>query len=224
MGKLNKNDIKFIAEHCKNVYLKKHIGSLVGENITYFKDDNINGYTFSLAGVTYIIVAGTDEFSDWLANLKIPLVRADGENFWCRVHSGFYSSYKQVRDHITKATKDKSRVIIAGHSLGGAIATLASFELATANQDLELYCVTFGSPRVGNRNFAGKFNKRVKESYRLVYRDDAVTKLPNSLLLFKHVKTLYQSSKRRFLTYFGRPGDHDMENYIEGVQDDMFKL
>ena len=51
----------------------------------------------------------------------------------------------------------------AGHSLGGALATLAAYDFATAAQavgkTLNLAVYTFGCPRVGNHAFARDFEE-----------------------------------------------------------------
>ena len=50
-----------------------------------------------------------------------------------------------------------------GHSLGGALATLAAYDIATAaeaaGRQLNLACYTFGCPRVGNHAFARDFEE-----------------------------------------------------------------
>ncbi len=49
-----------------------------------------------------------------------------------------------------------------GHSLGGALATLAAHQMRTAalkhGFDRDLACYTFGAPRVGNHAFARDFD------------------------------------------------------------------
>ena len=74
-------------------------------------------------------------------------------------------------------------VVITGHSLGGAIATLAAAEMELVDADSRyrvsrLY--TFGSPRVGNANFASWFanNTRAMDAFRVVHNKDAVPHLP----------------------------------------------
>lgn len=46
-----------------------------------------------------------------------------------------------------------SRVLCCGHSLGGALATLASAWASYEYPDADVRCVTLGSPRVGNPAF-----------------------------------------------------------------------
>lgn len=58
----------------------------------------------------------------------------------------------------------------AGHSLGGALATLAAHEFRTValsyGVDRDLACYTFGAPRVGNHAFAREFNNVRTSGYR----------------------------------------------------------
>ncbi len=50
-----------------------------------------------------------------------------------------------------------------GHSLGGALATLAAYDIAVAvrnsNLDAHLCVYTFGQPRVGNHTFANEYTQ-----------------------------------------------------------------
>lgn len=64
------------------------------------------------------------------------------------------------------------KVVIAGHSLGGAMARLAYFFLKDTNQfptvTYELY--TYGEPRVGNKPFAELMNSQPITTARVVAR------------------------------------------------------
>ncbi|HSU67742.1 MAG TPA: lipase family protein, partial [Tepidisphaeraceae bacterium] len=86
-----------------------------------------------------------------------------------------------------------ARVWVTGHSLGGAMATLAALRLATEGLDVRgVY--TFGSPRVGNDEFYAKYSV---PHYRLVNNNDVVPHVPLEttlvglrLFTYKHVGTL----------------------------------
>lgn len=58
---------------------------------------------------------------------------------------------------MSKERKEKS----AGHSLGGALGTLASYDFASLplikKADVKVTCITFGAPRTGNRQFSKEF-------------------------------------------------------------------
>jgi predicted lipase len=76
--------------------------------------------------------------------------------------------------------KDKS-LYIAGHSLGGAMASVASSRLQN-NENLKM-TYTYGSPRVGNSTWTG-FQKWSHQ--RIQNNNDVVTQTPPMLLGFRH--------------------------------------
>jgi hypothetical protein len=69
---------------------------------------------------------------------------------------------------------------ITGHSLGGALATIAALDLScnglVSRNQLHLY--TFGSPRVGDVHFANAVMGAVSEHWRVVHDRDAVPHIP----------------------------------------------
>ncbi len=54
---------------------------------------------------------------------------------------------------------------LAGHSLGGALATLAAYDLATELALPHVHCVTFGAPRVGNSVFVSDYDRHVPDTW-----------------------------------------------------------
>ncbi|KIH45758.1 hypothetical protein ANCDUO_24196, partial [Ancylostoma duodenale] len=69
---------------------------------------------------------------------------------------------------------------INGHSLGGALASLAAFSVINdsmvAKEKLTL--LTLGQPRVGDKTFAEAYNKQVMNSFRVVRAGDSMPYLP----------------------------------------------
>lgn len=69
---------------------------------------------------------------------------------------------------------------VTGHSLGGALASLASawivYNRTIPRKNIILY--TFGMPRVGNKKYATEHDKLVNNSFRVVNYDDPVTHMP----------------------------------------------
>ncbi|PRP88101.1 hypothetical protein PROFUN_04192 [Planoprotostelium fungivorum] len=116
-----------------------------------------------------------------------------------RVHSGFLSGYMSVRQQVTDLGKKLSKmypkapIIVTGHSLGGALATLAAADLAISRSipnPVQLW--TFGSPRVGNAEFANYMSKSyLDKSYRVTFDRDPIVKLPPRLLGIQHMDTEY---------------------------------
>lgn len=95
-----------------------------------------------------------------------------------KIHSGFDEAYKQVAFDIQNKLneerfKDKP-LFITGHSLGGALATIAARKLT--HKGGIAACYTFGSPRVGDEEWIDCKTP----IYRLVNAADCVTMLPPS--------------------------------------------
>ena len=71
-------------------------------------------------------------------------------------------------------------VVVTGHSLGGAVATITAYQLIkqgkVLREKLELY--TFGSPRAGDKNFAFEHSTTVRTSWRVVHYKDCVVHIP----------------------------------------------
>jgi hypothetical protein len=115
------------------------------------------------------------------------------------IHAGFYDQYSSIRFIIYHKVyeyllneKINPTLIFVGHSLGGALATIGSVCIAVqfANRDdLKIKCYTYGSPRVGDKNFANIFNHFVKDSERIVNELDPVPMIPR-MTGYKHVKGL----------------------------------
>lgn len=121
-----------------------------------------------------------DELSDVLADLNA-IPRGAMTHGW--VHSGFRGEVDKLwQDIATHQHKYQDRKFyITGHSLGAAMATLATsrFEEYTPVEQL----TTFGSPRVGTR----KFVKNIQTPHiRVVNNNDVVTKVPLWLMGYKH--------------------------------------
>lgn len=81
----------------------------------------------------------------------------------CTVHAGFWTSWKTSRDTVLSAVTQARElypdyeVTLIGHSLGGAVAALASLEMHT--RGLDPHVTTFGEPKVGNDKMAGFINE-----------------------------------------------------------------
>jgi len=111
-------------------------------------------------GCTIAAFRGTrpDRVEDFLADADVRLVAWEGAG---RVHRGFRDALPDVRGGAT--------TWYAGHSLGGALATLAHARSPGAG------LVTFGAPRAGDRAFAAAFPPR---AWRVVNNNDLVPRLP----------------------------------------------
>ena len=167
------------------------------------------------------------EISDVLADLNaIPR----GAMTHGLVHSGFRNECDKLWDDIVlhhgKGHQEK-KLWITGHSLGAAMATIATSRFEETQKVEQL--TTFGSPRVGTR----KFVKHIETNHmRFVNNNDIVTKVPLFIMGYKHhgelkyinfygnVRKLtpWQMLKDRWRGW--RSGlldgakDHGMDNYV----------
>ena len=129
-----------------------------------------------------------------------------------RAHGGFLRAYLSVRRALRAVLSEVGvptvghgggpRVLLCGHSLGGALAQLCSVDLAAAGagegasgETSRVAVYTFGSPRVGNGAFAAAVEAREAAgslgTWRVVVEGDAVPRLPrgtraNRLVDYRH--------------------------------------
>tara|TARA_R100000988_G_C3977600_1_gene155060 strand:+ start:336 stop:1088 length:753 start_codon:yes stop_codon:yes gene_type:complete len=142
-----------------------------GTQVFCYKDDKVACVAFR----------GTEPtaWSDIKADLKIRRVKCP-TGF---VHRGFRDALNEVWPDVASwlSAAKCEHVFFTGHSLGGALATLAASRWNT--ETTHLY--TFGSPRVGGKKFVQSFKTR--ERYRYRNNNDIVTKVPFEILGYKHV-------------------------------------
>jgi Lipase (class 3) len=109
----------------------------------------------------------------------------------CTVHLGFMTSWRNTRciviPHVERALSEYPdyQLTLVGHSLGGAVAALASLEFQARGWEPQV--TTFGEPRVGNQAFNAYIDQHFsllnqdssKNSYRRVtHASDPVPLLP----------------------------------------------
>jgi predicted lipase len=125
---------------------------------------------------------GTDSIRNWITNLQAELVDTPICG-GCKVHDGFNKAWSERRDAVitainsAKAANPSYAVVVAGHSLGGAVATIAASYLRSIGINCDIY--TYGSPRVGNQNFANYVSSTPQGSTsRITHQNDPVPHLP----------------------------------------------
>jgi len=129
---------------------------------------------FSLADVrtAYVVFRGTENLGDMLANLDVrtACISVDDAEACAKVHNGFLRQFQAVERPILEYLRSKrntyDRVVFTGHSLGGALATIAAVSYVCSNTGVEekealpqVVCHSFGSPRAGNIEFSEFFER-----------------------------------------------------------------
>ncbi|MEN8146404.1 MAG: hypothetical protein ABFR02_02155 [Campylobacterota bacterium] len=123
---------------------------------------SINYYTFSQKEQLVIVFEGTKDISSLQTDLTIDEVEFLGEKE-SRVHNGYYAEALSARQALSPHLNREKKIIITGHSLGGAVAHLLSAILYREGYAVNLY--TFGSPPVGNERFAESIEGLSHERY-----------------------------------------------------------
>jgi len=150
------------------------------------KGTDTQGFAGDAWGDTFLIgFRGSEETgaADWITDLKFvlsayPFVPAGAPPV--KVHYGFIQAYSSVRDAILKMVRDSSqrKVLVTGHSLGGALAVLAALDVRQSVPDKQVSCYTFGSPKVGDPAFADYYSNLVPDTFRIVNDADIIPTIP----------------------------------------------
>lgn len=152
-------------------------------NVRPFTCGQLHGFVGFLDRGTLLAFRGTQSVGNCLTDLETPLVSRP--EYPGRVHLGFAEAVDEVWPEARTLLGDPARtkpLWITGHSLGAAMATLASFRLAGDGYKIRgVY--TYGSPRVGDRVFRSFYRLA---NYRFVNHNDLVPHLPFRWC-YKHV-------------------------------------
>lgn len=155
------------------------------------------------SSVVEIACRGSKNVENWVTNFSARLSPVKCGACQGRAHSGFSEAYESIRsamfENIRKSLTDLAvssgrpvLVYVLGHSLGGALATLGAYDLATSGEHFGRYsdgsaissapctvrCVTWGSPRVGDSTFAQAYISAVPSTARFVHKPDVVPRVP----------------------------------------------
>lgn len=104
-----------------------------------------------------------------------------------RIHSGFRTAYESIAKDVEKSVlKLNVPLYVTGHSLGAALATVATQRLEHHLKIREMIaaCYTFGSPRVGDSHYDLEFKSPI---YRVVNTTDIVTVIPLLAMGYVHI-------------------------------------
>ncbi|EAN82380.1 lipase, putative [Trypanosoma cruzi] len=145
---------------------------------------------------------GTRDVTNWLHNLDFIFAPYTHDGcVGCLVHAGFNCELKSLWTEMwgylqeLVAGKGIEGILITGHSLGGAMATLAAANFMSQNSlfpsALKVLLYTFGQPRVGNEAFINwllaSFCRGGHESYRVTHKRDPVPHVPPMFVGYLHL-------------------------------------
>lgn len=136
----------------------------------------------------FIIIRGTQTAYEWYNNTMIKheeLISINRNETLGVTTKGFNSIYVDIRTEIEQGLRSiegaYDQIFVAGHSLGGALATLTILdliELGIPPANITVY--TFASPRCADRVLAEKLNNSLVKHWRIANTEDIVPTLPGA--------------------------------------------
>lgn len=158
--------------------------TLLGE----FNDPKTDTQGFLVSNGEYAVLAFRGTEVTKKTDIKTDAKAFKASVFEGKVHKGFAESYKSIEIQVLKGVKkiDDLPLYITGHSLGAALATVATqyLERDPKLRDQIAACYTFGSPRVGSKEYDRDFKSAI---YRIVNTTDIVTILPLLAMGYIHI-------------------------------------
>ena len=141
-----------------------------------FHVEDVRACVSACDGATVIAFPGTDPGSleDWLRDLDAVPVWFSPLASWC--HQGFLEGAQKLWPSI-HAKLPPGKVVLTGHSLGGALALLVGALMAQGGEHPDAI-VTFGAPKVGRGYIRDVILKRVPVLRQYRYGNDPVPDLP----------------------------------------------
>ncbi|MGF6208473.1 lipase family protein [Pseudomonas frederiksbergensis] len=149
----------------------------------FFDDGKAKDGTETQAFITHqdevvlISVRGTQEPMDFVRDTdaeQVPFEEGIG-----KAHQGFYKAYKAISKFV-QVYLDQfhvgQKIIICGHSLGGAIATLLAEALRRSPNGYDILLYTYGSPRAGDADFVA--GAETLAHHRMVNNNDPIPSVP----------------------------------------------
>jgi len=158
-----------ISKKAKDVQVQ----ALQGTGHNFVMQGLVSGIHHSV--MPFLAFRGTDSVKTIIQDMrfKYKSTKIGGTNV--KVHKGFHEAISKNWKHIVQHAKrvlgkKRRRILITGHSLGGAMAAIATAMLKNddAFQHVTFDLITLGAPRAGNYMLAGLVEKSTRMCYRLV--------------------------------------------------------
>ena len=143
------------------------------------------GYTASQSTI-YVSFRGSQSTKNWISNLDAVLTDYPlCAN--CKVHKGFYTAEQNSIAQIISQVKTLKQqfpsyqIVVTGHSLGAALATLTAIDIQAAVGPVRLF--NFGSPRIGDPAFSVWASGYLADHNRITHHKDMVVHTPTGARL-----------------------------------------
>ena len=145
---------------------------------------------------TVVVFKSTKEIFDFFVDALAFRVRFKHSDHKIKAHAGFVMAYSSIRKKVNKIIKQSinngEKITFLGHSLGGAMATLALLDFEKHFPDSPLSAYTIGSPRVLSKKSARIVEDIVDYSTRGWNKKDPITGIPPKWFGYTHVGDSYR--------------------------------
>jgi len=179
------------------------------------------------AQTLFIAIRGTSLPREWDTNLRFHSrpIAINGQDFGY-AHDGFTDTYESMIGDIDgdidacQGTNNVDHVVVCGHSLGAAVATLVFADLSTSSifsaSKPSFSCYLYGAPRVGDDRFKSAVESDDRQIIRFENIDDPVICVPPEQVgpfRFSHAGNAVELNAD-----MGNPAsNHLMPAYLAGV-------
>lgn len=188
--------VQYTNKEEEGLFLVPQTYRLVGGFTASAYDNRREPFGFVLESDCCIVLAfrGTGSAVEWVSDFiaqQIPYRPVKGAG---QTHKGFTDIYMSARDEVMALLSELSpekTLFITGHSLGGALATLAAMDLSVNTLWSSPVVYTFAAPRVGDPKFAKTYNYVVPTHFRFQNEFDVVPHLPPILYTSPRTKKTY---------------------------------
>ncbi|EJD47920.1 lipase [Auricularia subglabra TFB-10046 SS5] len=112
-----------------------------------------------------------------------------------KIHNGFHDQHTKAFADVfaavqqTMAERGTNNIMVAGHSLGGALGVLDAIAMQIRLPDARIQIVTFGQPRLGNQEFADYIDAHFPGTVRFTNKRDLVPTIPGRFTGYAHFST-----------------------------------
>lgn len=176
----------------------------------------LRAFAYVEDGTAQLCFRGTQKWRNWLSNLNF---RPTGKPLWR--HAGFERAWRRLQPQVMTWLEQAAprELVICGHSLGGAMAQLAAYDLAARWPVSAVVC--FGAPLPGWPAFARAYNSTAVCGNRAqtlgditttyVFKSDLVRSLGLPLLGCKPIGTTI------VIDATGRPNDRYLPWHVDAL-------
>lgn len=206
-AELNIHNAHFLGTAAKLAYkdadeVQKTLASWKMDLVKFFDRSDTQAYLAQNDDTCILAFRGTqpDKVKDWLTDLNTTQVAGPVG----KVHAGFWNALNNVWADVSstlQAKRGTRNLWITGHSLGGALAVLATAKLLMDKQHPRpvtgLY--TYGQPRVGNETFCKSFDQAMgAKTFRFVNYKDIVPRVPLTRMKFGDLGTFQYFNDKKW--------------------------